>query len=46
MYPPLARGVSAKAAMATEHSFTGPGLNETWTDHDRRGAFVGSFATR
>ena len=46
MYPPLARGVSAKAAMATEHSFTGAGLNETWTDHDRRGAFVGSFATR
>jgi len=46
MYPPLARGVSAKAAMATEHSFTGPGLNETWTDHDRRGAFVGSFAAR
>jgi hypothetical protein len=46
LYPPLARGVSAKAAMATEHSFRGPGLNETWTDHDRRGAFVGSFATR
>ena len=46
MYPPLARGVSAKAAMATEHSFRGKGLNETWTDHDRRGAFVGSFATR
>jgi len=46
IYPPLAKGVSAKAAMATEHSFKGPGLNETWTDHDRRGAFVGSFATR
>jgi hypothetical protein len=46
LYPPLARGVSAKAAMATEHRFSGTGLNETWTDHDRRGAFVGSFATR
>jgi hypothetical protein len=46
MYPPLAKGVSAKAAMATEHSFTGEGLSETWRDHDRRGAFVGSFATR
>src|SRR5262249_19915581 len=46
MYPPLARGVSANAAMATEHSFTGAGLNETWTDHDRRAAFVGSFKPR
>jgi hypothetical protein len=46
MYPPLAKGVSAKAAMATEHSFSGAGLNETWHDADRRGAFVGSFATR
>jgi hypothetical protein len=46
LYPPLAKGVSAKAAMATEHRFTGKDLNETWTDHDRRGAFVGSFATR
>src|SRR5437764_8610969 len=25
IYPPLAKGVSAKAAMATEHSFKGPG---------------------
>jgi hypothetical protein len=46
MYPPLAKGVLAKAAMATEHSFDGAGLNETWHDADRRGAFVGSFATR
>ncbi len=44
-YPPLARGVSAKAAMATEHSFTGQGLNETWNESDRRGAYVGSFVT-
>jgi hypothetical protein len=46
LYTPLSRGVSAKAAMATEHSFTGKGLNETWNDRDRRGAFVGTFATR
>lgn len=46
LYPPLARGVTAKAAMAAEHRYTGDGLNETWNDTDRRGAFVGSFATR
>jgi Protein of unknown function (DUF1326) len=45
-YPPLARGVSAKAAMAVEHRFSGPELNETWSDADRRGAYVGSFLTR
>ena len=44
-YPPLAKGVTAQAAMATEHSFTGQGLNETWSDADRRGAYVGSFVT-
>jgi hypothetical protein len=46
LYPPLARGVSAKAALASEHSFTGKELNETWNDAGRRGAFVGTFATR
>jgi hypothetical protein len=46
LYPPLAKGVAAKAAMATEHSFTGKDLNETWHDGGRRGAFVGSFLTR
>jgi hypothetical protein len=46
LYRPLAKGVSAKAAMATEHSFTGKGLNETWNDKGRRSAFVGSFVTR
>jgi hypothetical protein len=45
-YPPLAKGVSANAATTTEHSFTGKELNETWHDAGRRGAFVGSFATR
>jgi hypothetical protein len=46
LYPPLTKGVSAKAALATEHSFTGKELNETWKDAGRRGAFVGTFASR
>jgi len=46
LYPPLVKGVSAKAAMAVEHSFTGKGLSETWSDAGRRGAFVGSFVAR
>jgi len=46
LYPPLAKGVAAKAAFAVEHSFTGKDLNETWNDGGRRGAFVGTFATR
>ena len=46
LYPPLAKGVKANAALAVEHSFTGKGLNETWNDGGRRGAFVGSFASR
>jgi hypothetical protein len=46
LYPPLAKGVAAKAAFAVEHSFTGKELNETWNDGGRRGAFVGLFATR
>jgi Protein of unknown function (DUF1326) len=45
-YPPLAKGVSAKAAMATEHTYSGKEFNETWSDADRRGAYVGSFASR
>jgi hypothetical protein len=46
LYPPLVRGVAAKAAVAAEHSFTGKDLNETWNDAGRRGAFVGTFAIR
>jgi hypothetical protein len=45
-YPPLAKGVKAHAALAAEHSFTGKGLNMTWNDAGRRGAFVGTFVTR
>lgn len=45
-YPPLAKDVSVKAAIAVEHSFNGQGFNETWKDSDRRGAYVGSFEIR
>jgi hypothetical protein len=46
LYPPIAKGVDARAALATEHSFNGKELKETWNDAGRRGAFVGTFATR
>jgi hypothetical protein len=42
-YPPLSKGLQVTPAMATEHSFTGKGFNETWSDADRRGAYVGKF---
>src|SRR5262249_30550113 len=45
-YPPLAKGVKAQAAIAAEHFFAGTGLNETWKDFGRRGAYVGSFSMR
>jgi hypothetical protein len=46
IYRPLAKGVTAHPALATEHSFTGKELKETWNDGGRRGAYVGSFAVR
>ncbi len=45
-YPPLAKGVKAQAAMAVENSYTGKGVNETWHDAGRRGAYLGSFEVR
>jgi hypothetical protein len=45
-YPPLAKNVQARAAMATEHAFTGKAFNATWKETDRRGAYVGSFEIR
>lgn len=45
-YPPLASGVKAIAAMATESVFAGKGFNETWSETERRGAYVGTFATK
>jgi hypothetical protein len=45
-YPPLAGGVKAIPAMAVEHRFSGKEFNETWSEAERRGAYVGSFEVR
>lgn len=45
-YPPLAGNVKASPAGVVEHSFRGNGLGETWSDSDRRAAYVGSFLVR
>jgi hypothetical protein len=45
-YPPLAKGVTVKAALAVEHTFKGKGLGETWNDAGRRGAYLGTFELR
>jgi hypothetical protein len=45
-YPPLTRGVHAVPAAAVEHVFRGTGLGQTWSDSDRRGAYVGTFDNR
>jgi hypothetical protein len=42
-YPPLAKGVKARAAVAVENTFKGKAFGETWTDPERRGAYVGAF---
>jgi hypothetical protein len=42
-YPPLSKGVNAKAAVAVNHGFSGKAFAETWKESERRGAFVGSF---
>jgi hypothetical protein len=44
-YPPLTSGVRCVPA-AAEHEFTGTGLSQSWQEHDRRGAYVGTFAAR
>ncbi len=45
-YPPLSKGVAAKAAMTVEHVYKGKEFNETWSDAERRGAYVGTFSVR
>jgi hypothetical protein len=45
-YPPLARGVKVRPALAVEHSYSGKGVRETWQDSGRRGAYLGSFDLR
>lgn len=45
-YPPLARDVDVRPAFAVEHTFTGKGVDETWNDAGRRGAYLGQFTVR
>jgi hypothetical protein len=45
-YPPLARNVKVRAALAVENRYSGTGVNETWSDAGRRGAYLGSFEAR
>ncbi len=45
-YPPLTRDVTARPAGVVEHVFRGAGLNQTWSDYERRGAYVGTFEVR
>jgi hypothetical protein len=45
-YPPLAKNVKVRAAMASEHGYSGKGFNALWKENDRRGAYVGSFEVR
>ncbi len=43
-YPPLAQLAHAMPAAAVTDAYHGPGLGTTWTIHDKRSAFVGTFA--
>src|SRR5262249_27963289 len=45
-YPPLTKDVKAIPAMASKHGYSGKEFNQTWTESDRRGAYVGSFEIR
>ncbi len=43
-YPPLATTAHAMPAVAVTDQYQGPGLGTTWSVHDKRSAFVGSFS--
>jgi hypothetical protein len=45
-YPPLAKNVTAKPAVASNHGYTGDDIHATWTESNRRGAYVGTFEVR
>jgi hypothetical protein len=45
-FPPLAKNVKVKPAMAVEHSYSGEGAGATWSDAGRRGAYLGTFELR
>lgn len=43
-YPPLTKVADAMPAYTVQNSFTGQGLNTTWSLAHKRNAFIGSFA--
>lgn len=43
-YPPLTETAHHMPAVALTDQYQGPALGETWSTHDRRSAFVGTFA--
>ena len=43
-YPPLTKTAHAMPAVAMTDAYTGKDLNASWTLHDKRSAFVGTFA--
>lgn len=43
-YSPLVELEHAMPAVAETDRYSGPGLDETWTNHGKRSAFVGTFA--
>lgn len=43
-YPPLSDTTHAMPAVALTDSYQGPGLGVDWETHDKRSAFVGTFA--
>src|SRR5690349_549958 len=43
-YPPLTKLEHSMAAVATTDEYQGPGLGVDWNRHDKRSAFVGTFA--
>jgi hypothetical protein len=43
-YPPLTPVAHSMPAVAVTDAYAGPGLGESWDNHGRRSAFVGTFA--
>lgn len=43
-YPPLTSLTHSMPAVALTDAYSGPGLGVTWKTHDKRSAFVGTFA--
>jgi hypothetical protein len=43
-YPPLTPTAHSMPVVALTDEYKGPALGESWSTHDRRSAFVGSFA--